>query len=115
MVITIECNRHLSHELKQMQNIAADPNNNLDWNANPIKGYAARLNYDFISLLMQNLLIFCSTHQYTPNANMPVNIVDLKIKHNYNSFDNPSRDLVIALSEYAPGKSITIDGKSYTI
>lgn len=106
---------HLSHELKQMQNIAADPNNNLDWNANPIKGYAARLNYDFISLLMQNLLIFCSTHQYTPNANMPVNIVDLKIKHNYNSFDNPSRDLVIALSEYAPGKSITIDGKSYTI
>lgn len=106
---------HLLHELTQMQAIAADPNNNLNWNANPITGYAARLNYDFISLLMQNLLIYCSTHQYTPNANMPVNIVDLKIKHNNKSFDNPSRDLVIALSEYAPGKSITIDGKSYTI
>lgn len=106
---------HLSHELNQIQTIAADPNINLNWNANPLTGYAARLNYDFISLLMQNLLTYCSTHQFTPNANMPVNIVDLKIKHNYNSFDNPSRDLIIALSEYAPGKSITIDGKSYTI
>lgn len=106
---------HLSHELNQMQSIAASPSLNLNWNANPISGYAARLNYDFISLLMQNLLNYCSTHQFTPNANMPVNIVELKIKHNNNSFDNPSRDLIIALSEYAPGRSVTIDGKSYTV
>ena len=106
---------HLSHELNQMQSIAINPSLNLNWNANPISGYAARLNYDFISLLMQNLLNYCATHQFTPNANMPVNIIELKIKHGSNSFDNPSRDLVVALNEYAPGRSVTIDGKSYTI
>lgn len=104
---------HLSREFSQMQSIAA--NTNLNWNASPLTGYAARLNYDFISLLTQNLLNYCSTHQFTPNANMPVNIVELKIKHDNNSFDNPSRDLIIALSEYAPGKSVTIDGRSYTV
>lgn len=104
---------HLSREFSQMQSIAA--NTNLNWTASPLTGYAARLNYDFISLLTQNLLNYCSTHQFTPNANMPVNIVELKIKHDNNSFDNPSRDLIIALSEYAPGKSVTIDGRSYTV
>ncbi len=106
---------HLSRELCQMQSTATNPNLNLNWGTNPLRPYAARLNYDFISLLMQNLLKYCATHQFTPNANMPVNIVELKIKHDTNSFDNPSRDLVIALSEYAPGNSVTIDGKSYTI
>lgn len=106
---------HLSREFSQMQSIAANTNFNFNWNATPLTGYAARLNYDFISLLTQNLLNYCSTHQFTPNANMPVNIVELKIKHNNNSFDNPSRDLIIALSEYAPGKSVTIDGRSYTV
>lgn len=103
----------LSREFSQMQSIAA--NTNFNWTASPLTGYAARLNYDFISLLTQNLLNYCSTHQFTPNANMPVNIVELKVKHNNNSFDNPSRDLIIALREYAPGKSVTIDGRSYTI
>ena len=106
---------HLSHEFSQMHNIATDPSLNLNWNNDPLKGYAARLNYDFISLLMQNLLNYCATHQFTPNANMPVNIIELKIKHGSNSFDNPSRDLIVALNEYAPGRSVTIDGKSYTI
>ena len=104
---------HLSHELNQMKSVAT--NANLNWSANPLPKYAQRLNYDFVGLLRQNLLIYCSTHQFTPNANMPVNIVELKIQHDSNSFDNPSRDLVVALSEYAPGKSVTIDGKSYTI
>lgn len=104
---------YLSHELNQMKSVATKAN--LNWSANPLPKYAQRLNYDFVGLLRQNLLIYCSTHQFTPNANMPVNIVELKIQHESNSFDNPSRDLVVALSEYAPGKSVTIDGKSYTV
>lgn len=101
----------LTYELDKMQINSTDPT--LNWSANPITGYAARLNYDFVSLLLQNLLTFCSTHQFTPNANMPVNIVELKI--NNDTYCNPSRDLVIALNEYAPGRSVVIDGKSYTI
>lgn len=105
---------HLSKELTQLQQLALNPA--LRWNTPTLKGYASRLNYDFVGLLKQNLLVYTSTHQFTPNANMPVNIVALKIrKDDDSSFDNPSRDLVVALSEYAPGKSVTIDGKSYTI
>ena len=106
---------HLTHQLIQIRIIATDPNLNLNWNANSLTGYAGRLNYDFVGLLTQNLLVYCSTHQFTPNANMPVNIVALKINRNDSSYDNPTRDLKVALSEYAPGKRVTIDGKSFTI
>lgn len=102
-------------ELEHMHDVACDPTLNLKWNATPIKGHAARLNYDFVSLLLQNLLTYCSTHQFTPNANMPVNIVELRCQHDSSSYENPSRDLIVALSEYAPGTKVTIDGKSYTI
>ena len=104
---------HLSHELEQMKSVAENPN--INWDNNNLSKYAQRLNYDFVGLLRQKLLIYCSTHQFTPNANMPVNIIELKIRDDKKSFDNPSRDLVVALSEYAPGKSVTIDGKNYTI
>lgn len=108
---------HLFKELTQLQQLALTPTTPaLNWNTPTLNGYASRLNYDFVGLLKQNLLVYTSTHQFTPNANMPVNIVALKIRKDDNSsFDNPSRDLVVALSEYAPGKSVTIDGKSYTI
>lgn len=102
-------------KLEHMHNVACDPKLDLKWNAAPIKGHAARLNYDFVSLLLQNLLTYCSTHQFTPNANMPVNIVELRCQHDSSSYENPSRDLIVALSEYAPGAKVTIDGKSYTI
>ena len=117
----------LSRELTQIQNNSAgqdpagnkivDANGNplVDWTANPITGYTARLQYDFMGLLMEKLMIYCSTHQFTPNANMPVNIVKLKINHDDELYSNPSRDLVVALTEYSPGKSVVIDGKSYTI
>lgn len=117
----------LTHEFEQIQkystgldsngNKILDANGNplVDWSASPITGYTARLHYDFMGLLMENLIIFCSTHQFTPNANMPVNIVKLKINHDDISYSNPSRDLVIALTEYSPGKSVVIDGKSYNI
>lgn len=108
---------HLFKELTQLQQLALTPTTPaLNWNTPTLNGYASRLNYDFVGLLKQNLLVYTSTHQFTPNANMPVNIVALKIRKDDNSsFDNPSRDLVVALSEYAPCKSVTIDGKSYTI
>ena len=84
---------------------------------NGLSPYERRLNYDFMSILCENMLEYCSTHQFTPNANMPVNIVSLRIHDGDRQYDydNPSRDLVIALSEYAPGQSVTIDGKSFVV
>lgn len=104
-------------ELLQIQRNASTGNNNFNWNT--LTGYAGRLYYDFMGLIRENLIIYCSTHQFTPNANMPVNIVKLKIRQkdeeDESKYSNPSRDLVVALTEYAPGKSVVIDGKSYTI
>ena len=73
-----------------------------------------RLNYQFTSILSKNLLSYLSTHQFTPNANMPVGIVEMVIDDNErHSTDNPSRDMRTALSEYAPGKMVFINGVTY--
>lgn len=106
----------VASELQTIQQKTVAPTA-LVFNHGNLIGYEKRLNYDFMSILCENLLEYCSTHQFTPNANMPVNIVSLKI-HDGNrqyDYDNPSRDLVIALSEYAPGQSVTIDGKSFVV
>lgn len=106
----------VASELQAIQQKTVAPNA-LAFNHGNLTKYEKRLNYDFMSILSENMLEYCSTHQFTPNANMPVNIVSLRI-HDGNrqyDYDNPSRDLVIALSEYAPGQSVTIDGKSFVV
>jgi hypothetical protein len=81
---------------------------------NEPKGYGKRLNYEFTSLYNRNLLTFLSTHQFTPNANMPVGIVELLLEDkDFHTSENPSRDMKVAISEYAPGKRIFIDGTTY--
>ena len=86
-----------------------------NWNSSlPKNSLERKFNFDFTSFLCQSLIPYCSTHQFTPNANMPVNIVALKIS-SQDSFDEPSRDLKTALSEYAPGNMVIIDGKSYKV
>ena len=77
-------------------------------------GYGTKLNYEFTSLFNRNLLTYLSTHQFTPNANMPVGIVEF-ILDNVESHvsENPSRDMKVALSEYAPGRKVFIDGTTY--
>ena len=43
-----------------------------------------RLNYKFTSILSANLLSYFSTHQFTPNANMPIDIVELLLNDGEN-------------------------------
>lgn len=78
--------------------------------------YASRLNYEFVSLLRKDISGYLGDCQFLPNSNMPVNVVSLKVnRDDVESFDNPTRDLQIALSEYAPGRRIIMDGKNYEI
>lgn len=81
--------------------------------------FQRRLKHEFNSIMLSNLMGFFCKHQFTPNANMPIDVVELKIEqgngfdpHNY---DNPSRELKVALSEYAPGNIVWINGAAYTI
>lgn len=72
-----------------------------------------RLRKKFSGLLSQNLLQFLSTNRFTPNANMPVNIIEFDINGNNlrsswssSVTSNPSYQLQEALSQYAPGNAV---------
>ena len=75
---------------------------------------ARKRNYDFTSRLRDNLLSYLSTHQFLPNANMPVNIVELEIDNRRNK-ENTTYDLATALGQWAPGNYITIKDTTYQI
>lgn len=70
----------------------------------------------FIEPLASRLLSYWATHRFTPNANMPVNVVEFDInassKTSYTLVtpSNPSYPLRTALSQYAPGNPIARDG-----
>ena len=74
------------------------------------------LYWQFVSLFDRNLMTYFSTHQFTPNANMPVSIVEMLIDTDGSSWErskNPTRDFRTALSEYAPGNLVFVNGASY--
>ncbi len=70
----------------------------------------------FIEPLAARLLSYWATHRFTPNANMPVNVIEFDInsssQNNYSliTVSNPSYPLRTALSQYAPGNTIARDG-----
>ena len=106
--------KDLDEELAKIKEIwnekKCNVNEKNDYVTNPWK----RLNYSFTSILRKNLLSYLSTHQFTPNANMPVGIVEMVIDDNErHSTENPSRDMRTALSEYAPGRMVFINGVTY--
>lgn len=70
----------------------------------------------FIEPLAARLLSYWATHRFTPNANMPVNVIEFDINSSLNdrytlvTVSNPSYPLRTALSQYAPGNPIARDG-----
>lgn len=70
----------------------------------------------YIEPLATQLLNFWATNRFTPNANMPVNVVEFDINTTNTKYytatttSNPSYPLRTALSQYAPGNSIPRDG-----
>lgn len=70
----------------------------------------------FIEPLAARLLSYWATHRFTPNANMPVNVIEFDINsasqdtYSLVTVSNPSYPLRTALSQYAPGNPIARDG-----
>lgn len=78
------------------------------------------LRMKYMEVLDERLLNFWATHRFTPNANMPVNILPLDLtpsatKHMSTFSANPTYSLREALSQYAPGNSIAVDGVAYIV
>lgn len=77
--------------------------------------YLGRLNYNFTSVLGHNLLEYLSANQYSPNANMPLNIAELKVYSDYEDKENPQYDLQKALTIWAPESLAFAEERTYEI
>ncbi len=79
--------------------------------------YRNLLTIKFLELLDEQLLGFWATNRFTPNANMPVNVVAFDVNSGVQQYykasttSNPSYSLRDALQQYAPGNSVVIDGR----
>lgn len=72
-----------------------------------IAGMKVNDDYRFAQTLSKDLLSYLATNQFIPNQAMPINIVTLE-SIDYPSA--PSRDLFVALSDWAPGRMVPGDG-----
>lgn len=84
--------------------------------------FCRKLTFDYKELLGERLLNFWATHRFTPNANMPINVLELdldpigKREWGLNSVSsNPSYSLREAIAQYSPGNSVVIDGVVYAV
>lgn len=86
-------------------------------------GYGYLLRHKFSECLAQNMLTFLATHRFTPNANMPVEIIEYNVnqKHNckkdftFKKPNNPSYALHEAISQYVPGNMVVLENKTSVI
>lgn len=83
--------------------------------------FRTKLNIQYTDVLNTRLITYWATHRFTPNANMPVNLLSLDLdptcKRDYlsPSSSNPTYSLREAISQYAPGNSVVVDGVVYTV
>jgi hypothetical protein len=84
--------------------------------------FRVKLKMQYMEVMNEKLLNFWATHRFTPNANMPVNVLTLDLNSTANkSFftqattSNPSYSLREAIAQYAPGNSVAVDGVVYIV
>lgn len=84
--------------------------------------FRIKLKMQYIEVLYKRLLNFWATSRFTPNANMPVNVLTLDLngygKKNFltpMTSANPSYSLREAIVQYAPGNRVVVDGVVYTV
>ncbi len=116
-----EIERDLSYYGKQYeaewQKAKNDKNNDAKDNGELATGNGRRLMIKFNSILNKRLIDYLATHRFTPNANMPVEIVEFDIYHNKKELNkrkllsNPSYSLQQALSQYAPGNMVVKENR----
>lgn len=107
------CYKELNIKLEDLKMVYAGANNNK---------YLTMLKMKYYEIILNRLLNFWATNRFTPNANMPVNVLTLDLSNtkkkdffSFSSSSNPSYGLREALSQYAPGNSIAVDGVVYIV
>lgn len=85
--------------------------------------YGNKLRWEYYHILRKNLIEYLATHRFTPNANMPVDIVEFNVNsarmRNASPWkkqpNNPSYQLRQALSQYAPGNAVVKENRVLTV
>lgn len=86
-------------------------------------GYGYVLRHKFSECLAQNMITFLATNRFTPNANMPVEVIEFNVnlrnesKKNFGfkASNNPSYALQEAIFQYAPGNTIVLENRTNVI
>ena len=92
-------------------------------NSKPLRPkFRALLNMQYLEVLNDRLLNYWATNRFTPNANMPVNVLSLDLNTSGSkdfmtpsTSSNPSYSLREAIAQYAPGNSVVVDGVAFTV
>lgn len=74
------------------------------------KNKQIQIDLTWVKVHGQNLMEFFAKKRFTPNANMPINIVELDINNRYVK-TNPSYQLRESLSQYAPGNCVVLSNQ----
>jgi hypothetical protein len=84
--------------------------------------FRSKLRLQHMEVLNTRLLEYWATSRFTPNANMPVNIISLNLNSSGKidfftpqTLSNPSYSLREAISQYAPGNRVVVDGVAYIV
>lgn len=83
--------------------------------------YGFYLRHKYSELLSKNLIEFFATNRFTPNANMPVNVVEFDInngklgKYDRYKTNNPSYPLQQAISQYSPGNTVVLENRTVVV
>jgi DEAD/DEAH box helicase domain-containing protein len=113
--------------LDSIQNAYKDNEEDLNRGKEKKEKREKALKYKFSELLATPLISYFATHRFTPNANMPVNIISFDLsnmgkkdsnywKYRYKNIgNNPSYPIQTALSQYAPGNTVVMDNKSVKV
>ena len=96
---------------------------NADPNSKGFSSYMRLLNMEYNEIMKQKLLNYWATNRFTPNANMPVNIMSLDLnatkltsrRDTRRNVSNPSYTLRQAIQQYVPGNSLVVDGVVYIV
>ena len=112
------CYNELSDKVENLKSAKRNAVHN-----NGFDSYMRLLKMEYLEIMYQKLLNYWPTNRFTPNANMPVNVMSLDLnatklnskKDTKRNGSNPSYTLRQAIQQYVPGNNIVVDGVVYIV
>lgn len=112
-------------EKEKLENSSRATDKKLVENNRVNSGYGYHLRHKYSEILSRNIITYLATNRFTPNANMPVEIIEFnKALKNESGKDfltkmrksnNPSYTLREAISQYSPGNTIVLENRTIVV